>query len=133
MKALGMENAPTLKEGTFISAWKGELGFSMDIIMEACDRTVMATQKNRLKYCDGILRNWHECKVTTREDIAKLDASHTADLRKKKEKASVSSIYSKDRLDGSYIRQGGSQNRFNDFPQNKTIDFAELEEQLLDN
>ena len=133
MKALGMENAPTVKEGTFISAWKGELGFSMDIIMEACDRTVMATQKNRLKYCDGILRNWHECKVTTREDIARLDASHTADLRKKREKASVSSIYSKDRLDGSYIRQSGNQNRFNDFPQNKTIDFAELEEQLLDN
>ena len=132
MKALGMENAPTIKEGTFISAWKGELGFSMDIIMEACDRTVMATQKNRLKYCDGILRNWHESKVATREDIARLDASHTADLRKKKEKASVSFINSKDRLDGSYIRQSGSQNRFNQFQQN-TIDFAELEEQLLDN
>ena len=132
MKALGMENAPTIKEGTFISAWKGELGFSMDIIMEACDRTVMATQKNRLKYCDGILRNWHECKVSTREDIARLDASHTADLRKKKEKASVSSIQFKDRLDESYIRQGGTQNRFNQFQQN-TYNFAELEKQLLDN
>ncbi len=132
MKALGMENAPTVKEGTFISAWKGELGFSMDIIMEACDRTVMATQKNRLKYCDGILRNWHECKVSTREDIARLDASHTADLRKKKEKASVSSIQFKDRLDESYIRQGGTQNRFNQFQQN-TYNFAELEKQLLDN
>ncbi|MBQ3795437.1 MAG: DnaD domain protein [Butyrivibrio sp.] len=134
MKALGMENAPTIKEGSFISAWKGELGFPMDIIMEACDRTVLATQKNRLKYCDGILRNWHESKVTTREDIARLDASHSADLRKKKEKASVSSIYTKDRLDESYIRQGGTRNRFTDFQQNtKTINFAELEEQLLDN
>jgi DnaD/phage-associated family protein len=132
MKALGMENAPTVKEGTFISAWKGELGFSMDIIMEACDRTVLATQKNRLKYCDGILRNWHECKVSTREDIARLDASHTADLRKKKEKASVSSIGYSDRPNESYIRKGGSQNRFNQFQQN-TYNFAELEKQLLDN
>ena len=132
MKALGMENAPTVKEGSFISSWRGELGFSMDIIMEACDRTVMATQKNRLKYCDSILRSWHENKVSTREDIARLDASHTADLRKKKAKASVSSIALKSRSDESYIRQSGSQNRFNQFQQN-TYNFAELEEQLLDN
>ncbi|MBP3197426.1 MAG: DnaD domain protein [Butyrivibrio sp.] len=132
MKALGMENAPTLKEGSFISAWLGELGFTMEIILEACDRTVMATQKNRLKYCDTILRNWHDSNVTTREDIARLDASHTADLRKKKAKASISSIDMKERSDESYIRQNGSQNRFNQFQQN-TYNFAELEEQLLDN
>ena len=84
MRALGMENSPTEKEGTFISKWLGELGFTMEIILEACDRTVMAVQKNRLKYCDGILRSWHESKVVTREDIARLDASFTADLGKKK-------------------------------------------------
>ncbi len=132
MKALGMENAPTEKEGSFISSWRGELGFTMDIIKEACDRTVMATQKNRLKYCDTILRNWHSNGVTTREDIARLDATHTADLRKKKAKASVSSIDMKARSDESYIRSNGSQNRFNQFQQN-TYNFAELEKQLLDN
>ena len=132
MKALGMENSPTEKEGNFIRSWRGELGCSMDIIMEACDRTVLATQKNRLRYCDGILRSWHESKVKTREDIARLDADFTADLRKKKSKASVSSIDSKLRSDESYIRHGGAQNRFNQFQQN-TYDFAELEKKLLDN
>lgn len=132
MKALGMENAPTVTEGSVISSWRGELGFTMDIIMEACERTVMATQKNRLKYCDGILRSWHKSKVVTREDIARLDAEHTADLRKKKAKASVASIDIKARLDESYIRPNGSQNRFNQFQQN-TYDFTELEKQLLDN
>jgi DnaD/phage-associated family protein len=132
MKALGMENSPTEKEGNFISSWLGELGFSMDIIMEACDRTVMATQKNRLKYCDSILRSWHEKKASSREDIARLDADFTADLKKKRSKASVSSITNKIRSDESYIRPSGSQNRFNQFQQN-TYDFAELEKQLLDN
>ncbi|WP_081647827.1 DnaD domain protein [Butyrivibrio sp. VCB2006] len=132
MKALGMENAPTITEGSVISSWRGELEFSMDIIMEACERTVMATQKNRLKYCDSILRSWHKSKVSTREDIARLDDAHTADLRKKKAKASVSSIDVKARLDESYIRPNGSQNRFNQFQQN-TYNFAELESKLLDN
>lgn len=132
MKALGMENSPTEKEGNFIRSWRGELGFSMEIILEACDRTVLATQKNRLRYCDGILRSWHESKVKNREDIARLDADFTADLRKKRSKASVSSIDSKLRSDESYIRHGGAQNRFNQFQQN-TYDFAELEQKLLDN
>ncbi len=132
MKALGMESSPTAKEGAFISAWKGELGLSMEIIMEACDRTVLATQRNRLKYCDSILRSWHEKGVSTREDIARLDADHTADLRKKKEKASVSSISSRARSNESYIRSNENQSRFNQFQQN-TYNFAELEKQLLDN
>ncbi|WP_051192254.1 DnaD domain protein [Butyrivibrio sp. VCB2001] len=132
MKALGMENSPTEKETNFILKWRGELGFSMDIILEACDRTVMATQKGRLKYCDAILRSWHEKKVKTREDIAKLDANFTADLAKKRSKASISSIDTKLRLSESSIRSGVSQNRFNQFQQN-TYDFAELEKKLLDN
>ena len=131
MKALGMENSPTEKETNFILKWRGELGFSMDIILEACDRTVMATQKNRLKYCDSILRSWHEKGVSTREDIARLDADFTADL-KKRSKASVSSIDSKLRVGESSIRLGGTQNRFNQFQQN-TYDFVELEKKLLDN
>ncbi len=132
MKALGMENAPTVKEGSVITSWRGELGFTMDIIMEACDRTVMATQKGRLRYCDKILRSWHKSDVKTREDIARLDANHNADVRKKKVMASVSSIDNTGRLGGSYIRSNGSQNSFTQFQQN-TYNFAELEQQLLDN
>ena len=133
MKALGMENAPTEKEVSFINRWRGELGFSMEIILEACDRTVLAVQRNRLKYCDGILQNWHKNNVATREDIAGLDASFSADQAKKtKSRASVSSIDSRLRSGESSIRLGGNQNRFGQFEQN-TVDFVELEKQLLDN
>ena len=131
MKALGMENNPTDKEVSYINKWRGELGFTMDIIQEACDRTVLATQKNRLRYCDGILKSWHESNVLSREDIARLDANFTADLKQKRSKAS-NSIDNKARYGESSIRLGGVQNRFNQFDQN-TYDFAELEEKLLDN
>ncbi|WP_051465008.1 DnaD domain protein [Butyrivibrio sp. FCS014] len=133
MKALGMENNPTDKETSFINRWRNELGFSMEIILEACDRTVLAVQKNRLKYCDGILQNWHKNKVVTREDIAGLDASHSADLAKKtKSRASVSSIDTKLRSGESSIRLGDNRNRFNQFEHNN-VDMDELEKLLLDN
>ena len=104
----------------------------MDIILEACDRTVMATQKGRLKYCDAILRSWHNEGVKSREDIARLDAEFTADLAKKKSKASISSIDTKLRSSESSIRLGGPQNQFNQFQQN-TYNFEDLEKKLLDN
>ena len=132
MQALGMENPPTPKEGSFIQKWRRELGFSMEIILEACERTVLATQRGRLKYCDAILRSWHKENVSTREDIARLDADHTADLAKKRSKASVSSIDTKLRLGESSIRSGADQKRFIGFQQN-TYDFVELEKKLLDN
>ncbi|MCR5404190.1 MAG: DnaD domain protein [Butyrivibrio sp.] len=132
MKALGMENSPTEKEASFIKTWRGELGFSMEIILEACDRTVMATQRNRIRYCDKILRSWHENNVSTREDIARLDANFTADLAKKRSRASGTTIDTRLRSSESSIRLGVPQNRFNQFQQN-TYDFAELEKKLLDN
>ena len=133
MQALGMENSPTEKEVSFFTKWRGEWGFSMEIILEACDRTVIAVQKNRLKYCDGILQNWHKNKVVTREDVAGLDASHSADLAKKtKSRASVSSIDTHLRSGESSIRLGGTQSSFNQFEHN-TVDMNELEKMLLDN
>ena len=132
MKALGMENSPTEKEGNFISNWSGELGFTMDIILEACDRTVLSTPKGRLKYCDGILRSWQKKGVKTREDIARADAEFTADFTKKKQAASKASIDTKLRSSESSIRLGGTRNHFNQFQQN-TYDFDDLEKKLLDN
>ncbi len=132
MRSLGMENSPTDKEVSFISKWGGELGFTMEIILEACDRTVMATQKNRLKYCDKILRSWHENSVSTKEDIARLDDLFTAELAKKRSAASKSSIDTNLRLDGSSIRPGVTRNRFTQIQEN-SYDFTELEKQLLDN
>ncbi|WP_051226469.1 DnaD domain protein [Butyrivibrio sp. MC2013] len=76
MRQLGMNSTPAPAEAAFISKWTGEMGFSMDIIGEACERTVLSTQKNRLQYADRILRSWYDSKVTSLEDVKKLDDDH---------------------------------------------------------
>lgn len=118
MKSLGMENAPTDKEAGFISQWLDSYGFSMDIIQEACDRTVLSTQKNRLRYADGILRNWHDNGVQDKNDIARLDAAHTAAPAARNIRSSE--------------RTAARKNSFNQFQQND-YDFDALEKQLLHN
>jgi len=114
MKSLGMDNAPTDKEVGFISKWLEEYDFSMDIIQEACDRTVLSTQKNRLRYADGILRNWRDHGVQDKKDIARLDSVHSAPQA------------------AQTARSGNGKNSFNQFQQND-YDFDALEKQLLKN
>ena len=74
MRALGKDSAPTQKEADYVRRWTNEFGFSTDIIMEACERCVMSTDKNRFAYADSILKNWREAGVVTKKDIAATDA-----------------------------------------------------------
>ena len=52
MNSLGKTNAPTRREAEFIRRWREEYGFEPSIIMEACERTVLATDRHRFKYED---------------------------------------------------------------------------------
>ncbi len=115
MKALGKTGHPTAKELEFINRWMNEYEFSLDIILEACDRTVLATDSRRFSYAEGILSSWKRDNVQTKGDIAKVESSH------RKQKSSTPAP-----------KTAGSSNPFNQFPQN-TYDFAALEEGLLSN
>lgn len=113
MNALGKNGAPTDKELEFIRRWNNEYGFSNDIIIEACERTVLATDKHRFEYAEGILSSWKKENVHHKTDIARLDSYYQ---QKQKQTGS----------------KPASSNRFNQFTQN-TYDFAELEKELLSN
>ncbi len=77
LAALGINGrAPVEAETVFMDKWLGEYGFSMDIIEEACSRTVLNTKQPSLKYADGILTRWHDAGVRTRKDIDVLDSAH---------------------------------------------------------
>ncbi|MBQ7919552.1 MAG: DnaD domain protein [Lachnospiraceae bacterium] len=116
MNALGKSNSPTNKEMEYIIRWTRDYGFSNDIIIEACDRTVLATDKHRFEYAEGILKNWKLNDVKQKEDISKIDAQYQKSrTRTSTPKASVT-----------------TNNKFNQFAQN-TYDFAELERELLSN
>lgn len=75
MNALGRTGTPTKKEASYIRKWLYEYGFSPDIILEACERCAVATDKHRFEYTDGILLSWRENNVHTLQDIQDADAA----------------------------------------------------------
>lgn len=119
MRELGKTGVPTTKEASFITRWIKEYGFSTDIIIEACDRTVMATDKNRFEYAEGILKSWYTQNVHYKADIEKADALH------KSKKTAAGNGTAR-----PAAKTGG--NRFNQFEQNP-YDFDSLEKELLTN
>lgn len=115
MNALGKNNQPTPKEAEFIRRWYQIYGFTSDVILEACERTVLATDKHRFEYADKILNSWKSLGIHHKADIAKADSAFAA-AKKKAPAASVSS----------------KKNRFNQFEQ-RDYDFDALEQELLSN
>ncbi len=111
MNQLGKNTSPTLKEMEYINRWTKEFGFSADIIFEACERTVLATDKHRFEYADRILSSWKDANVHYRSDILRID-----DAYQQKRKNNIKS----------------AANRFNQFEQNN-YNFEELERELLSN
>lgn len=73
MNALGKTNAPTRREAEYIRRWREEYSFETEIIIEACERTVLATDRHRFEYADKILLSWKEAGVRHLAEIAKLD------------------------------------------------------------
>lgn len=74
LKALGKSGIPQKPEADMAIRWYRDYGFEMDVILEACNRTVMATDSHRLEYCDKILSSWKEAGIHTTSDIANRDA-----------------------------------------------------------
>lgn len=111
MNELGKSSSPTAKELEYINRWTGEYGFSQDIIFEACERTVLAVDKHRFEYAEGILSSWRRENVRHKADIKRVDEQH------QKQKTTPRSA---------------ANNKFNQFKQN-TYNFEELEKELISN
>lgn len=112
MNALGKSNAPTAREVDYINRWTKEFGFEPDIIFEACERTVLATENHRFEYADKILTSWQASNVRHKSDIQKVD-----ELYQKKKNAAV-------------YNHPSSSNRFNQFKQHD-YDFDAIERAIL--
>lgn len=80
MKALGKSTVPTDEEASYVHTWSKDMGFTDDLILEACKRSVTGTDKNRLQYADTILKSWKTSQVITMKDVEKLDQ----DFKKRK-------------------------------------------------
>lgn len=72
-KAFGLNRALGSAEIKYADRWSGELAFDLSVILEACSRTLLNTQKADFKYTDSILSNWHKKGVHTLQDIEEAD------------------------------------------------------------
>lgn len=105
---------PAPAELAFIKKWTSEYGFTLDIILEACNRTINNTHKPDFKYTDSILNNWLIGGVHHLSDIALLDLSYREEKTAKKRNTSKIAC----------------NNKFNNF-EGRSYDMSSLEQQLL--
>ncbi len=82
-KIFGLESkAPIKKEISYVDKWTGEYGFTDEIILEACNRTMEHTHTGSFQYADSILTNWFQNKALSLESIEALDKAHAEDFQK---------------------------------------------------
>lgn len=73
--ALGIRRSnPTCIETAYIDAWTGEMNFSEDLILLACEKAIISKpQSANFAYVNGILENWHKNGVQSIRDVELLD------------------------------------------------------------
>ena len=118
--ALGRYDNFTPAEKEIIDGWF-EYGFDQDVIIEACNRTVLNTGGGKnLKYISKILKNWSTLGVHSVSDIADADEEYK---KKNSEKAK----------NNTRVARNVSRNAFQNFKQREYSDedYEALERQML--
>ena len=119
LNAYGIKGrAPAASEIAYIRKWHEEYAFSLQIIQEACDRTMNMIHQPNFEYTDSILKNWYKKNVHTLEDVSVLDAAFT---RAKADKA---------RQQTTQPSKPSGRNKFNNF-ENRSYDMNDLERRLI--
>lgn len=115
LKAFGIRGRnPVEQETLYMDRWLKEYAFTLDIIREACSRSVTQTGQASFPYAEKILSNWYKKGVRHFRDIAALDDKH-------KERQETMPARQKEQTNS---------NTFNQFHQ-RNYDFNQLEKQLL--
>lgn len=116
MKAFGITGRSLVEsELNFIKKWTNTYGFSLELVTEACKRTMQAIHQPSFEYTDSILNNWRKKNVSSLKEIAALDEA----FLNKKPKTAVRNQ-----------KETASTNKFNNFSQ-RSYDFDQLEKQAL--
>lgn len=106
MNAFGLTNrSPGTAEREVIKKWFQTYGFDRPLVVEACTRTMNATQTPSFQYTDKILSGWKENGVKTLSDVEELDKKRQ--LAKGQAKGAA--------REKEQPRKGGAPNRFKNF------------------
>lgn len=120
MKAFGLSNRnPAEAEASYIRKWTRSMGFSLDIVLEACRRTIQAIHQPSFEYADTILESWKEKGVKNFADIQRADKLRRDSKESKQDKPAQTRSPSP-----------SSNNRFNNMTP-RSYPYDDLEKQLL--
>ncbi len=125
MKAFGINRNPGPAELEYIRKWNA-LGFETDIIVEACNRTLLATHQASFPYANRILNDWKQSGVRTAADIRSLDQKFHASSQADGGQSRTAS-----RQRGQTGSSRNTANAFHNFEQ-RTYDYDDLESRLLE-
>ncbi len=99
----GMNNrALTTKEKKFIKAWVEKMGFDVDMIRLAYDKTVDATHEPSVAYANAILERWYADGIDTPEKVAMSDEKREGGKALKVEKSYDTNAFFEAALKRSY-------------------------------
>lgn len=107
---------PAKPETDYMNCWLNEYHFTMDIIQEACSRTIAQTHQPNFQYANKILEDWFKNGIKHLSDIKELDIRHQQNKKAAAPKPKTPSA--------------PSGNKFNNFHQ-REYDYKKLEQQLL--
>lgn len=117
LKAFGLSGRnPATVERAFIVKWKDEYGFDMDIIVNACNRTMDTIHQPSFQYADSILQRWRKKGVKSVADLKAIDDEHEKEKEKSTQRAAKKVTVTKP--------------AFNNFNQ-RTYDYDAMEKLLL--
>lgn len=111
--------SPAGPEIEIMSRWFNEYDFTLDIIVEACNRTIRQIHQPSFEYANKILRQWNKNGVSSLDDVKRLDQIRTEEQQRRAEQK---------KTDAQPAKSSG--NRFNNFTQ-REYDYSQLEKQLL--
>jgi len=127
LSAFGLSGRqPTKGESDYVAKWSLSYGYPLEIILEACNRTMNQIHQPSFEYTDSILSRWKASSVSSMEDIKALDAKRNESLAKAEKIASSKKKSGSDNTTAT----GSSSNRFTKFDQ-RTYDYSSIEEKLF--
>ncbi len=74
MKGMGINKRdPVPVEVEFMNKWLYVFHLPLEVVKEACKKTILNTGQANFPYADSILSNWHENNVGSLDDVKKLE------------------------------------------------------------
>lgn len=87
MKLLGKQGLPAKKEQEYIIHWLSECAYPMELIEEACNRTVIKTDTNRFSYANSILESWRNENIRSLKELNAAEAARKSKINTARQSA----------------------------------------------